>query len=147
MSTVAPAQPAAVVPARGFTLVEVLITVTVVAILAAIALPSYRDYIRRSSREAAQAELVELSAIQEKIFLNVSAYTSNVSAGYNGNTTGGLGASGGKTRDGKYTLSVAVSGASYTLTATPVTGSTQAGDGDLTINASGSRAWAGSKPW
>lgn len=131
---------------RGFTLIEMMITVVIIAILASIALPSYTQYITRSSREAAQSELVELAAIQEKIFLNSNAYSPNVSTAYTGSATGGLGSTTGTTRDTRYILSVAVSGASFTLTATPVAGTTQAGDGNLTINSTGNRTW-GSKTW
>jgi type IV pilus assembly protein PilE len=131
---------------RGFTLIEVMITIAIVAILVSIALPSYQEYIRRSSREAAQSQLMELAGTQEKIFLNANAYSNSVTAAYNGNATGGLGAPTGKTSDGRYNLSVSVTGASYTLTATPIAGSTQAADGNLTIDSSGTKTW-GSKTW
>ena len=131
---------------RGLTLIELMIVLAVVAILVKIAMPGYQEHIRKASRQAAQAQLIELSAVQEKIFLNSNAYSSSVSAAYTGASTGGLGASTGKTSDNRYTLSVSVSGTSYTLTATPVASSTQAADGALTINAAGSRTW-GSKTW
>lgn len=136
--------------ANGFTLMELLVVVAIVGILLAIAVPNYNDYIRRASRSAAQSELLELASIQEKIFLNSSAYAcgSNnplacanmVTTAYNGGTTGGLGRTSGTTQDGKYTLSVTPGGGTtYTLTATPVTGSTQAGDGNISINEAGRR--------
>lgn len=131
---------------RGFTLVEVLIVVVMISILVAIALPSYQNQIRRSSREAAQSQLIELATTQEKIFLNANAFSSNVTATYNGNATGGLGVPSGLTRDGKYALSATVEGASFTLTATPVDGTSQAGDGALSLNSAGMRTW-GSHTW
>lgn len=131
---------------RGFSLIEVLVAVLVVAVLAAVALPSYQQSIRRSSREAAQAQLLELAGLQEKIFLNANAFSSDISSAYNGNASGGLGATTGRTADGRYTLSVSVSGASYTLTARPVSGTTQAGDGNLSIDSTGKRTW-GDKAW
>ena len=54
----------------GFTLIEVMIAMAIIAILTAIAFPSYQNYITRSSRSAAQTELLELANLQEKIFLN-----------------------------------------------------------------------------
>jgi type IV pilus assembly protein PilE len=136
------------VPARlrGFTLIELVVTVAIVAILAAIALPSYRGYVTRGSREAVQSELVELAGVQEKIFLNSNAYTNSVTSGYTGASTGGLGVTTGRSRDTRYTLSATVTGAAFTLTATPVTGSTQASDGNLSIDSQGQRLW-GSKTW
>lgn len=136
-------------PARrsgGFTLIEMMIVVAVIAILSAVALPSYREYIRRGSREATQSQLVEMSGIQEKIFLNSNAYSSNVGTAYTGNSSGGLGATGGKSLDGRYTISASVTGSTFVLTATPVVGSPQDGDGVLTIASNGTRTW-GSKSW
>ncbi len=131
----------------GFTLLELMIVIVVVGILATIALPSYREYIRRSSREATQSQLIEMAGIQEKIFLNSNAYSSNVATAYNGQASGGLGATGGKSLDGRYAISATVNGGSFVLTATPVSGSPQDGDGVLTIASNGTRTWGGSKAW
>ena len=131
---------------RGFTLIELMIAVALVATLAAVALPSYTEYIKRSSRGAAQSELVELAAVQEKIFLNSNAYAISVTTAYSGSSTGGLGATTGLSRDSRYSFSTTVNGASFTLIATPVSGSTQTGDGNLSIDAQGQRTW-GSKTW
>ena len=76
---------------RGFTLIELMIAVALVATLAAVALPSYTEYIKRSSRGAAQSELVELAAVQEKIFLNSNAYASSVTTAYSGSSPVGSG--------------------------------------------------------
>lgn len=135
-------QPRASAPpaAAGFTLIEVLIALALVAILTTVAFPSYRDYIVRSSRSAAQTELLELSSVQEKIYLNANAYSGDVAAAYNGTATGGLGKTGGRTDDGKYTLALATAGQMYTLTATPVSGTAQQNDGAFSIGSDASRA-------
>lgn len=126
---------------NGFSLIELLVAVVIVGILAAIAMPSYRNYVIRGSRAAAQTELLELASLQEKIYLNSNAYTASVTAAYNGTTAGGLGRTSGQTPDGKYTLVLSGVGQTYTLTATPVAGSTQVGDGCLTIRENGLRQW------
>lgn len=133
-------------PAAGFTLIEMLIVVAMIAILLAVAVPSYREYIKRSSRQAAQAELTELAGTQEKILLNSNAFSPSITAAYDGTATGGLGVPGGTTRDKRYTFGIEVSGAAYLLTATPVAGSAQAGDGVLTLSSEGRRRW-GDKTW
>ena len=131
----------------GFTLIELMMVVALVGILAAIALPNYSGYVVRSSRNAAQAELLELSAVQERIFLNSGQYTSSVSAGYTGLAAGGLGIASGRTKDARYTLGVTLSGTQFfTLTATPVSGTSQAGDGNITMTSAGARQWNG-KSW
>ena len=124
----------------GFTLIEVLVALVLVAILAAIAYPSYREHLVRSSRSAAQTELVELSSMQEKIYLNSNGYSSSVTGAYNGTAAGGLGKTRGTTNDGKYTFTLQLAGQSYTLTATPVSGGTQHADGAFSIASDGSRA-------
>jgi type IV pilus assembly protein PilE len=133
--------------AAGFTLTEMMIVVAIAGILAAIAIPGYRDYMIRGSRSAAQTELLELGAAQERIYLNSGAYTASVSAAYTGLSTGGLGITSGKSRDSKYTLGVALSGTQfYTLTAAPVAGTQQDGDGSITMTSAGTRLWNG-KSW
>jgi type IV pilus assembly protein PilE len=128
---------------RGFTLIELLVTLAVVAVLSGIALPAYRQYAVRSSRQAVQAELLEAANTQEKIYLNANAFSSSLTAAYTGDSGGGLGIPSGKSRDGKYALTLATAPASYTLTATPVRGSSQSADGALTLTATGQRSWNG----
>lgn len=129
----------------GFSLIEVMVAVVIVGILAAVAVPSYNNYTIRSARLSAQAELMNLASVEEKIFLNSNAYSPNVTTAYNGTSTGGLGATSGKTSDGKYTLSLNITTPSqtYTLTATPVTGKSQATDGSISISENGQRLWNG----
>lgn len=64
--------------AGGFTLIELVIVVLIVAILAAVAIPSYRKYIIRSHRVDAQAALIDLAARQERYFYSKNAYTDNL---------------------------------------------------------------------
>jgi type IV pilus assembly protein PilE len=60
---------------RGFTLIELMIAVAVVAILTAIALPSYQTYIRKSRRADAKTALLDLAAREERYFTLNNSYT------------------------------------------------------------------------
>lgn len=136
---------------KGFNLIELMIVVTIIGVLAAIAIPSYRNYIVKASRQAAQTQLMRLASTQEKIYLNSNGYTSSVTTAYNGTSGGGLGVTTGKTEDGKYTIrfsttDAAVPPQSYTLTAAPVPGSSQDGDGNISISENGQKLW-GTATW
>ncbi len=58
----------------GFTLIELMITITIIAILAAISLPSYPNYIKRTNIKAAQADLVSLSLVFENYYQRNLSY-------------------------------------------------------------------------
>lgn len=59
----------------GFTLLELMVTVVIIAILAAIALPSYSSYITKSQAKSAASDLVALSLVVERNYLRTLAYT------------------------------------------------------------------------
>jgi len=59
---------------RGFTLIELMIAVAIVAILAAIALPSYTDYVTRGRIGEAISGLSEARARMEQFFLDNRSY-------------------------------------------------------------------------
>ena len=65
----------------GFTLIELMITVTVIGILTAIAYPSYQDYIRRGVRSQGQQFLMDLAQREEQFFLDQKLYTTTTGAG------------------------------------------------------------------
>ncbi len=68
----------------GFTLIEVLITVAVIAILAAVALPSYTDYVTRSRLVEAKTALVDMRTRLEQYFLDNRAYPASCIAAASG---------------------------------------------------------------
>jgi type IV pilus assembly protein PilE len=55
-------------PTMGFTLIELMIVVTIVAILATITLPSYRDAVRKTRRAEARSALMQLMQQQERYY-------------------------------------------------------------------------------
>ncbi|HLX79844.1 MAG TPA: type IV pilin protein [Burkholderiales bacterium] len=63
---------------RGFTLIEVMITVVIVGILAAIALPSYNQYLTKSRRSEAQQLMTQISSQQAQYLFDARSYTATL---------------------------------------------------------------------
>ena len=66
---------------KGFTLIELMVTVTVIAILAAIALPSYNDYVTRSKFAEATGNLADLRVKMEQAYADNRRYSSTAGGG------------------------------------------------------------------
>jgi type IV pilus assembly protein PilE len=117
---------------RGFTAIELLIAVSIVAILATVALPAYNNTLVRSNRAAAQSYLLDLANREEQYLLDARTYTTTVSDLLAPPAT----------VTPNYTVTIAVPSGStianaYKITATPVATSIQKNDGNLTINQDG----------
>ncbi len=108
---------------HGFTLIELMITVAIIAILASIALPAYQDSVTKARRTDAQGALLGLANAMERHFISNSSFQG--AAGTQGSPTdtgspwifsstspvdGGTAA---------YNLTIAATASIYTLTATP----------------------------
>ena len=127
---------------RGFTLIELMVTLAIMAVLVAIALPAYRGYVRESARGEAQAALKEAAARMERYFFDNSNYTMDL-------TQVGYAASPAPSGDGRYTIAAGVGTTgnittSFQLTATLVDPTFDPTCTALTLNSLGARGHTGS---
>ena len=125
--------------ARGFTLIEIMIVVVVIAILAGIAIPSYQNQLRKGRRADAQAFLMDLAQRQQQYLLDARAYALDPGAATTLGFTGGIPTSVGNF----YTVTVGPAAPtvppSFTITATPIAGKEQVKDGVLTLDSTGKK--------
>lgn len=117
---------------RGFTLIEVMVTVAIVAILASVAMSSYAQYVVRGKRAAAQAAMLDIANREEQFLLANRSYADKPTLEANGYALPSAIAA-------NYSYDVAAVGTgalpSYVITFTAV--NSQLSDGDLSLTSAG----------
>jgi type IV pilus assembly protein PilE len=119
---------------KGFTLIELLVVVTIAAILASIALPAYRDSVRKAHRRAAQSAMMDIVNREQQYLVANRVFADKDTLGY------------GLPEDvaDNYTYSIDVEDGpppSFTIRFTP--SGAQSPDGDLTLDSTGLKGPAG----
>lgn len=125
---------------HGFTLIELMIVVAVVAILATIALPSYNDAVRKSRRGQAKADMVDLAQRLERYHSQFNTYVNFPGA------AGTFPSPASTSGTARYNIAVGnLAVNSFTLTAAPISGTGQEKDrcGSLSITHTGQKAATG----
>lgn len=122
----------------GFTLIELMMTVAIVAILASVAYPSYQQHIIRSNRSEALQFMLMIANREEENLLNTRSYTD----------LAGLSLSPPNRLATFYTFTAAaatscngvtLTAPAFCITATPVSSSSQKNDGTLTLDSQGNK--------
>jgi len=136
-------------PSRGFSLIELLTVVAIIGILAAVAFPAYDAYLKRGSRAAAQAFMMQVSGKQAQYLLDARNYAvgstaltdltlttpPDVTSFYDVVVENGAGGT------------TVTAPPSFRVRATPKTGTRQAGDGELILKNDGTKSRGGTAGW
>lgn len=142
---------------RGFTLIELMVAVVVIAILAAISYPSYTEYMNRGKRAEGKAALMRAAQQMERYYSLSNCYPSNTAAC---STRASCGAnasssalalchadvrafSGDAAAGSAYTISVTTNAQDFTVTATP--SYTDAKCGNYTLTNTGAKGKSGTE--
>ena len=136
---------------KGFTLIELMIVLAIVGVLAAIAMPSYDAYLRRGSRAAAQAFMMQISGKQAQYLLDARNYA----VGSDALDSAKLALTVPTDVTPYYDVAVENSAGGTTVTspptfrvrATPKSGTRQASDGELILTHDGTKSRGGTAGW
>jgi type IV pilus assembly protein PilE len=128
-----------IIKEKGFTLIELMIVITIIAIIAGIAIPSYNSSVIKARRSDAQQLLLDTANREAQYLLDARQYTNNFTN--LGITKEGWSCSGTSCTGDFYTVAVSVDNTAapptFTITAT-ATGD-QLTDGNLTLNHLGAK--------
>lgn len=135
--------------AKGFNLIELMLVVTIVGILAAVAIPQYSQYIVKGNRAEAEAFMMDVANRQKQYLLDARSYAPDLTT---------LAMTRPTNVEKNYTISICLDVANaaatcatpssppfFRITASPIPGSKQANanDGDLTLTDTGVKGPAG----
>lgn len=121
---------------KGFTLIELMITVAIIGLLASIAFPSYQEYIARGRRSEVKSVLLEASQWMERFYSENFRYDQNTAGSAIATVFPAIYSQSPRQGNAAYSISVSAAGTrTFTLTATRIAGQMMAADkcGDFSI--------------
>ena len=127
----------------GFTLIELMVAVAIIGILAAIAFPSYTQYVLRANRADAQAILMESAQFMERFYTTNNAYASAVAP----SAVSPKGAAGARIKYNITLPAASLTAETYSLRAVPAGGQAADTCGTLALSNTGAQAPATAGCW